>query len=293
MDEFSIETRSQNIFHSKTKEYFEEVVSSYQAGNYRSAVVMLWSVVVCDLLFKLQNLVDMYGDETARGILKEVSELQEKDEKSSTWEHRLIALVRQRTNFLDASEYENLDHLQLQRHLSAHPVVKDNKELYRPNRDTVRSLIRNTLDGVLVKPPIYTKKIFDEFITDLSNSASLFIDDKILKTYLESKYFSKLSLEVEHSIFRFLWKLIFKNLDQELLKYPSREDWHKLFLRAQGYSSNKSSTGIVHSGTAGSASAISPRRYIVGLSGSLARYTRTTSSLNKSTSQTTKVPAAK
>ncbi len=215
MDEFSIETRSQNIFHSKTKEYFEEVVSSYQVGNYRSAVVMLWSVVVCDLLFKLQNLVDMYGDETARGILKEVSELQEKNEKSSTWEHRLIDLVRQRTNFLDASEYENLDHLQLQRHLSAHPVVKDNKELYRPNRDTVRALIRNTLDGVLVKPPIYTKKIFDEFITDLSNSASLFIDDQILKTYLESKYFSKFSLEVEHSIFRSLWKLIFKNLDEK------------------------------------------------------------------------------
>jgi UDP-galactopyranose mutase len=96
MDEFSIETRSQNIFHSKTKEYFEEVVSSYQAGNYRSAVVMLWSVVVCDLLFKLQYLVDMYGDETARAILKEVSDLQEKDKKLSTWEHKLIELVRQR-----------------------------------------------------------------------------------------------------------------------------------------------------------------------------------------------------
>lgn len=218
MDEFSIEARSQNIFNSKTKEYFEEVVSSYQAGNYRSAVVMLWSVVVCDLLFKLQYLVDMYGDETARAILKEVSDLQEKDKKLSKWEHKLIELVRQRTNFLEASEYENLDYLQKQRHLSAHPVVKDNKELYRPNRDTVLSLIRNTLDGVLVKPPIYTKKIFDEFITDLSESAPLLIRDKELKLYLESKYFSILSTEVEHSIFRSLWKLIFLTCDEECNK---------------------------------------------------------------------------
>ena len=133
-------------------------------------------------------------------------------------EHKLIELVRQRTNFLEASEYENLDYLQKQRHLSAHPVVKDNKELYRPNRDTVRSLIRNTLDGVLVKPPIYTKKIFDEFITDLSESAPLLIRDKELKLYLESKYFSKLSTEVEHSIFRSLWKLIFLTCDEECNK---------------------------------------------------------------------------
>jgi hypothetical protein len=37
---------------------------------------MLWSVVVCDLLFKLQNLVDLYSDDRAKAILAEVSKLQ-------------------------------------------------------------------------------------------------------------------------------------------------------------------------------------------------------------------------
>ena len=32
------------IYFSKTKEYFEEVISSYSIGNYRSATVMLYSV---------------------------------------------------------------------------------------------------------------------------------------------------------------------------------------------------------------------------------------------------------
>lgn len=218
MDEFSIEARSQNIFNSKTKEYFEEVVSSYQSGNYRSAVVMLWSVAVCDLLFKLHYLVDMYGDDIAKTILTELSTLQEKNQKSSEWELRLIELISEKTNFLEASEYENLVHLQKQRHLSAHPIIKGDKELHRPNKDTVRALIRNTLDGVLVKPPIYTKKIFEEFINDLSESAPLFIDEQKLKTYLETKYFSKLSTEVEHSIFRSLWKLTFKTCNKECNK---------------------------------------------------------------------------
>ena len=38
--------------------------------------MMQWSVVVCDLLFKLQHLVELYGDEKARTILAENGKLQ-------------------------------------------------------------------------------------------------------------------------------------------------------------------------------------------------------------------------
>ena len=47
------------IYFSKTREYFQEVISSYSIGNYRSATVMLYSVAVCDILFKLNELKDM------------------------------------------------------------------------------------------------------------------------------------------------------------------------------------------------------------------------------------------
>ena len=51
---------SEDIYFAKTKEYFSEVISNYASGNYRSAVVMLYSVAICDLLFKLKELCDMY-----------------------------------------------------------------------------------------------------------------------------------------------------------------------------------------------------------------------------------------
>ena len=68
LDEYSIEQRAMQIFDARTKDYFSEVMSCYTAGSYRSAVVMLWSVAICDVLFKLQNLVDLYGDEKAKAI---------------------------------------------------------------------------------------------------------------------------------------------------------------------------------------------------------------------------------
>lgn len=50
MHEYSLEKMAEKIHYGKTKEYFGEVLSSYHNENYRSAVVMLWSVAVCDIV---------------------------------------------------------------------------------------------------------------------------------------------------------------------------------------------------------------------------------------------------
>lgn len=55
LDEYSIEQRATQIFDARSKEYFSEVLSCYAAGNYRSAALMSYSFVVCDLLFKIQS----------------------------------------------------------------------------------------------------------------------------------------------------------------------------------------------------------------------------------------------
>ena len=66
LDEYSIEQRATQIFDYRSKEYFSEVLSCYSSGSYRSAVVMLWSVVICDLLFKLNYLEELYEDKNAK-----------------------------------------------------------------------------------------------------------------------------------------------------------------------------------------------------------------------------------
>lgn len=218
LDEYSIEQRATQIFDARSKEYFSEVLSCYAAGNYRSAVVMLWSVVVCDLLFKLQHLVDLYGDDKAKTILAELGKLQQANERSSEWESKMVESVAEQTQLLDIAERENLLHLQRQRHLAAHPVVNANFQLHRPNRDTARALIRNALDGLLTKAPILSKQIVGDLVEDLEQASGILIDDKKLKAYLESKYFSRFNPEVEKAVFKALWKFVFRLADERCEK---------------------------------------------------------------------------
>jgi len=218
LDEYSIEQRAAQIFDARTKEYFSEVLSCYAAGNYRSAVVMLWSVAVCDLLFKLQNLADLYRDDKAKTILAEIGKLQQDNERSPIWETKLVESVAEQTQLLDIAERENLLHLQRQRHLAAHPVVTANFQLHRPNHDTTRALIRNTLDGLLLKAPILAKQIVGELVEDLEQASGILIDDKKLKAYLESKYFSRFNPEVEKAVFKALWKFAFRVDDERCEK---------------------------------------------------------------------------
>ncbi|MFJ4497350.1 hypothetical protein [Pseudomonas atacamensis] len=210
MDEFSLEKMSDNIHYGKTKDYFKEVLSSYHNGNYRSAVVMLWSVAVCDIIYKLQSLIDLYDDASAKAILEELSKIQENDQKSAAWELKLIEDVNDRTHLLDSSEYENLRYLQKQRHLSAHPVLNRERELHSPNKETVRSLLRNTLTDVLTKPPFYTQHILKELLDDIAESREILNKRIKVKKYVNSRYFSRTTPPVELNIFRSLWKFVFR-----------------------------------------------------------------------------------
>lgn len=210
MDEFSLEKMSDSIHYGKTKEYFREVLSSYHNGNYRSAVVMLWSVAICDIVYKLQNLIDLYDDASAKAILDEVSRIQDVDQKSAAWELKLIDEVNDKTNLLDSSEYENLRYLQKQRHLSAHPVLNRERELHSPNHETVRALIRNTLTDVLTKPPFYTQHILQELLDDISESREILNTRSKVKKYVVNRYFDRTTEQVELNIFRSLWKIVFR-----------------------------------------------------------------------------------
>ncbi|WP_250498885.1 hypothetical protein [Caballeronia sp. GAWG1-5s-s] len=210
LDEYSIDHQAGKIFDSRTREYFAEVYSSYTIGNYRSAVVMLWSVAICDLIFKLENLAQTYQDQTAQNILLEISAKKLKNPTSSAWEMDLVKAVVERTQLIGVVEMKALEHLQQQRHLAAHPLIDDHSELHRPNRDEVRALIRNTLDDVLIKPPILATKVTSELVADIAKHQKILIDDAALATYVEQKYFKRFNAAVEKRVFRDLWLFVFK-----------------------------------------------------------------------------------
>lgn len=219
MSSFSIENISKDIHFSKTKTYFEEVISSYQNENYRSAVVMLWSVAVCDIIYKLQSLIDIYNDATAKTIIDEISSIQDAQPTSSAWEITLIEEVFKKTQLLDSAEYENLRSLQKQRHLAAHPVLNRDRELHSPNKDTTRALLRTTLEGLLTKPPFYTNKIIDELLTDISESAEALNTRTKVSQYIETRYLRRLKPDAQIALFKTFWKFTFRLDNEDCKKY--------------------------------------------------------------------------
>lgn len=198
------------IYFSATKKYFQEVISSYNIGNYRSANVMLYSVAICDILLKLQELQDMYNDQSAKKILEKIKNKKAKDEKDPTWENTLLEEVKEKTKLLDAVAYTHLRHLKDDRNYSAHPAMNENFELVAPSKETTIANIKNVLQDILVKPPIFIKNVIDMLTDDLQSKKDLYEnEDKKLAIYLKNKYYSKMDDSMKKETIKTLWKFCF------------------------------------------------------------------------------------
>jgi len=229
MRDFSIESEAERIVDPRSRELFREVLSSFVDDHTRSATVMLWTVVVCDIIYKLQHLRDVDYDPVAKSILDEIDKQQQQNPHSPTWEIKLLEQIKDKTTLIDNAEFTNLVHIQKMRHLSAHPILQSTDLLYSPNRETCRACIRNALEIILLKPPFFTRNIVDHFLKDLAETKNLLPDERRLASYIEAKYLPRLIPAIENQLFRSLWKLTFR------LSNPDTDQNRDINLRAICY----------------------------------------------------------
>jgi hypothetical protein len=212
---FSLDAQKNKIYDRRTRKYFDEVYKSYASGCYRSATVMLWSVVVCDIIFKLKELKELYADKSAEKILSEIEIKQREEPYSSKWEKELVKLVFERTQLLDTASNHKIMMIQNHRNLSAHPIINDEDTLFEPTEEMVRSDIRNSIETILSKPPFLTQKILTTIVEDLEGIKDLFPRDTTLSNYLNAKFLNNLTTDVKIKIFRGLWKFCFKSEEEK------------------------------------------------------------------------------
>jgi hypothetical protein len=228
MSDFSLELAAEQIQHPKTKEYFKEVLSSYQIGNYRSAVVSLYTVVITDLINKLKDLVDREEDAGAKRILDEINEERLSDTSLSKWESSLVKKIYEETKLIEPHDKANIDALKSHRNLSAHPAITDEDLLFTPNKETVRAHIRNMLEGVLNKPAMFTHQIVDLFITKFpalhEQWSDPFRDEDEVDQYdriICKRYLTHFTDKTIKKLFRTLYKLAYRTTSPEAIQYRS------------------------------------------------------------------------
>lgn len=206
-----------DVYFSKTREYLNEVISSYSNGNYRSANVMLYSVVLCDLLLKLRDLSDMYDDKIATEILSEYEKSIHESEKRSKsgWEYDLIESIEKKTSLLDDEDRININHLRDHRNISAHPALNSDYDLISPTKESTAANIKNAIK-IFIKPPIFVKKVFDMLTEELSDKKELFRGDREgLERLLNKKYYDRMPDKMKYDTVKSFWKLCFKSPNDE------------------------------------------------------------------------------
>lgn len=210
MTGFSIDLAAERIVDPRTRSYFIEVMRSFSNECYRSSIVMLWTTVVCDLVYKLQNLRDLYGDASAGKLLLDVEKKRKSNPNSPDWEAYLLEEIEKRTKLLEYSDFIQLQHLQQLRHFSAHPILNGSDILFSPSKEETRAKIRLALESLLIKPALFSKRIIDTLIDDISVNKNVLISREKLKTYLEVRYLPNMPRPIESELFRALWKFCFK-----------------------------------------------------------------------------------
>ena len=210
--DLSIYELEQNIYNSDTKQNFKEVLSSYNNSNYRSAIVMLYSVAITDILYKLTELKDVYSDTKAIQILKILNDKRSINPNSADWELELIKQIKLFDNniFLDKITISNLEYVRGLRHISAHPALDNENKLYTPNQETTLACIKNVLDGILIKPPYFIKNIIDNISEYISKNQKAFFNDyDAFKSCIKNRYLDHMNTQMIIKSFNAFWKFTF------------------------------------------------------------------------------------
>ena len=133
------------IKRSDSRKYFEDVLQSFYSKNYRAAVLLLYSLVIDDLYYKLILMNDRkYYN--LNDDLKRIEELRKSD-KYSEIEEKIFNTYK---NILNHDTIDMLEYFKKIRNKCAHPsYFKDEK--YTPIQEEVNLFIMRTYNESIYK----------------------------------------------------------------------------------------------------------------------------------------------
>lgn len=207
----------EKIYFSQTKMYFAEIVRAYDVGNYRSAMVMLYSTIVCDLLIKLKELSEVYEDKKAEKILKEIESSRSSHDMRSAWEWQLIDRLHKETQMIDDETYVMIQHIYDLRNFSAHPALNEDYELVSPSPEMVVAYIKQTLEKLFVVPSLFARSVVEKMSDDISSKRDMFLGDfDRFVAFLNKVYFSRMSPKMFNQVFRAFWKFAYQKTEGDI-----------------------------------------------------------------------------
>ncbi len=210
------------IKRSDSRKYFEDVLQSYYSKNYRATILLLYSLTIDDLYYKLMVMNDRKYENLSEEIQK-IEELSKNASKYSEIEDKIYKIYKEK-NILNHDTMDTLEFFKKIRNKCAHPsFFKDEK--YDPLSEEVYMIIKRVYHDILTKEA-FIKDPYKLIKSDIENKEWGNITDVIMgfKTheehyaifslYFRDKYFEKFTDNNFEKLFSTLIKLIILKKDE-------------------------------------------------------------------------------
>lgn len=175
----------------ESKRLIGEAISAYRGGALRSAIVSTWIAVDYDVIAKAREL-SAHGDAAATVFVQDVEQaIQSKDvRRLQAIESGLLSTANTTLQLFAPHEHEDLDRLQKDRHLCAHPAFATEDALFQPTPELARTHITHALKHLLINAPLQGKSAIERFHADLL-SPSFPVDSDSIGTFIRTKYLDR------------------------------------------------------------------------------------------------------
>lgn len=209
------------------RSYFSEVISCYENHNYRAAILVLYTVILYDLTYKLEELRDEYEDSNAKQLLEEVHKKINSSGDKSSWENLLLDKLYESTDFeiVDDNLWSTIQAVKLKRNLSAHPSFDKEQQIYQPTRELTLGFIKEIYETLLTKSAHFMSRGLERVFESFEQKRSHFNirnfyedseDNNYEYNYFYNRFYSRMSMPLKKKFFKNVWALTFEKNNKEL-----------------------------------------------------------------------------
>jgi len=184
----AIEDLLNDVRDRESREQFADAVRAYGAGALRAAIVGTWVAVALDLTSKIRELADV-GDAAALSYVSKLDKaIANRDVPTLTGlERELLVTCRDTFALIGDRETLELERLQADRHVCAHPAYVAADQVFTPTAELCRLHMRTAVDAVLSHPPAPGRAAIERLFAE-ARGAAWPADRGALAAYLGARY---------------------------------------------------------------------------------------------------------
>ncbi|MEH0514605.1 hypothetical protein QBC31_28430 [Streptomyces sp. B21-079] len=184
----NLEERVTRVWHQEVRPLVADAYRCHSTGTPRAAIVATWTAVCADIIHKLYQLAED-GDGTAAEVVKKIEAARSKAdvEAVKTMQQVESKLLQNALDLelIDFIEHRQLERLQQDRHLCAHPSLRPLGDVFAPSGEYARAHLVAALDALLVHPPTQGRKAFDRYKAHVSDPSFVGHADYLVQMFAQ------------------------------------------------------------------------------------------------------------